>query len=75
LNNERRKQINEIVSKLNQCVIELENIRDAEDESRGNMPENLQNSERYSYSEECSDALYTATDCLSDAIDELNNIV
>jgi len=53
----------------------LEDIRDAEDESRENIPENLQNGEKYLYSEKCSDALSNAIDYLSDAIDELSDIV
>ena len=75
MNNYRRRRISEIISRLNLCSIELEDIRDAEDESRENIPENLQNGEKYLYSEKCSDALSNAIDYLSDAIDELSDIV
>ena len=75
MNKIRRKQINIIINKLNACVVELENIKDLEDESRDNMPENLQNGDAYYYSDECSDKLIEAIDSINDVISELDTIV
>lgn len=54
MNKIRRKALQEIYDKLSDLREELEAIKDEEDESRENMPENLQGSERYEQSETAS---------------------
>lgn len=55
MNKNRRKRIENIVEKLKECSDNLSYIKDEEDESRDNVPEGLQSSETYSYSQECSE--------------------
>ena len=54
MNKIRRNALQEIYDKLTALSEELEMIKDEEDESRENMPENLQGSERYEQSETAS---------------------
>ena len=51
MNKIRRKALQEIFDKLSALSDELESIKEEEDESRENMPESLQGSERYEQSE------------------------
>ena len=74
MNNERRKKIDDVIQKINifQNTLEelqeiIEEIRDEEQESLDNIPENLQGSERY---EAVENSLYN----LEDAIEWFDNI-
>ena len=48
MNKQRRKALQNIYDKLVELRDELDNIKDEEECYRDNMPENLQNSEKYS---------------------------
>ena len=52
----------------------LSSIRDEEDEARDNMPENLQDSDKYSESEECSDKMQDALDSGEEAVSVLEEL-
>ena len=74
MNKERRKKIDDVIQKINifQNTLEelqemIEEIRDEEQESLDNIPENLQGSERY---EAVENSLYN----LEDAIEWFDNI-
>lgn len=67
MNNTRRKQIKEILKKVDDLqalaadiASMIEEVKDEEQDYMDNMPENLQGSERYSKAEEAVDALDTA---------------
>lgn len=73
MNKQRRESIQEIANKLEEVKKQvdeilqgLEDIKSDEQDYLDNIPENLQNSERYSTSEE-------AIDCLDNVLDELNS--
>lgn len=68
MNNARRGRINEIKVRLQNCLEELETLRDEEQEYFDNMPEGLQNSER-------GQAAESAASNLSDAYDDLEEII
>jgi chromosome segregation ATPase len=74
MNNKRRQSIKAAIEQLESCAIDLESIKDEEDEYRNNMPENLQASDRYTASEECSDGIESAIDSINEAIEGLGNI-
>lgn len=57
MNNARRKIIAEAVTLLEQARDLLEQVRDEEQETFGNMPESLQQSERGQLSEQWASAL------------------
>ena len=57
MNNLRRKRIEELSAQIEALKDLLEEIKDEEEEYRDNMPENLQNSERYEISDNACDIL------------------
>lgn len=73
MNKIRRKALQEIYDKLSDLREELETIKDEEDESRENMPENLQGSERYEQSETASGNIDEAMEYLSSACDSIES--
>lgn len=75
MNKARRKRISALQEILSSAIEELEEIAAEEDESRENIPESLQNSERYEISEMCSSNMSEAIDCISSASDYLEEIV
>jgi len=74
MNKKRREQIRLIITQLQSCANELEFTKDEEDESRENMPENLQHSDAYQHSEDCSDILMDAVESINDTINDLEGI-
>lgn len=54
MNNTRRKQIGELLEKLEEVRGGLEILRDEEQEYVDNIPENLQSGERYEKAEEAA---------------------
>lgn len=68
MNKARREQINEIKVRLQNCLEELETLRDEEQEYYDNMPEGLQYSER-------GEAAESAASNLSDACESLETII
>ncbi len=72
MNKCRRKSIKEITDKIKALMSQLEDIKDEEDEARENIPENLENSDVYKTSENCSD---TIEDVISDIGGAINSIL
>ena len=68
MNRQRRARLRAARTKLSEARDEIEAIRDEEDEARDNMPENLQDSDRYTESEECSEAMDAAISSIEEAI-------
>lgn len=60
MNNERRKQIDDIISRLEMIADDILAVKDAEQEAFDNIPESLQEADR--------------GQTMSDAIDTLENI-
>lgn len=82
MNNPRRKQIDkiktsleEIQSLLIECTADLGSIRDDEEESMNNLPENLQESERYQKMEEAYENLDYAHSELENLEETLTEII
>lgn len=74
MNETRRKLICNAISKLNSCADDLTNVKEDEDESRENIPENLQGGDAYSLSEVASDKLDDAISDIQQAITTLEEI-
>ena len=75
MNKERKKRIMDVKEILGNAVDELEDIRSEEEMAMENIPENLQNSEKYALMEDAVDALEDAYGSVSDAIDSLDEIL
>jgi DNA repair exonuclease SbcCD ATPase subunit len=69
MNNARRKQIAELISKVNTLQEEIQQVLDDENDYFENVPENLQNSEKYQSSETSISNLEDARDNL-EAVEE-----
>lgn len=74
MNKARRNKLKEIISTLQTCYDDLNSLKEDEDYARENVPENLQNSESYTASEESSDTMEDALSDIQGVIDSLENI-
>lgn len=70
-----RKQIEAIISKLEDLRDEIETLKDEEQEKYDNLPESLQDSERGETFTDNVDNMETAYDDIDDAISNLQEIL
>ena len=75
MNKLRRKTLQRIFDQLSNLREEIEAVKEEEDESRENMPENLQGSERYEQSETASSNMDEAMEYISSACDSLESVL
>ena len=75
MNKERRKSLREIQSKLDRLGQDLETLKEEEEEYRDNMPENLQESERYQRADEVCDLLMEALESMDSAYQQIEEAV
>lgn len=75
MNKERRKSLREIQSKLERLGEDLEALKEEEEEYRDNMPENLQESERYQRADEVCDLLQEALESMDNAYQQIEEAV
>jgi len=73
MNRERRKQIYNISSQLSAIVDMVDSLLSDEEDALGNMPENLEGSDRYTMMEEAVENLEDAKSSLEEAIEYLDN--
>lgn len=74
MNADRRSRVIKAKQLLEEAKDILEEALNEEDEYRDNIPENLQNSERYEQSETYSDAMDSAINEISSAIESLEEV-
>lgn len=75
MNSKRKARVQSVIGRIIECADALSTIREEEDDARDNMPENLEGSEMYSHSEECSEAIDTAESSLREVAQELEDTV
>lgn len=75
MNKQRRKEIEKVVSQLEDIQADIDALRDEEEEAYDNLPESLQDSERGEAMQEAIDQLEEASSSVGDAIDYLNELV
>lgn len=68
MNNERRKKIEQITTKLSELQGEVEELKDEEQEIFDNMPENFQSGEK-------GEAAQTAIDSLEQSAEMLGEVI
>ena len=68
MNRTRRRSLQSIIDQLVELKGSLEDIQTEEEEYRDNIPENMQESERYERADE-------ACDNLSDAVENLEEVI
>ncbi len=71
MNKARRKALSAIIDKLEELKCDLEVLQSEEEEYRDNMPENLQNSERYEVADNACSNMEDAVSYLEDAISSI----
>lgn len=71
MNNTRRKEINAIISSLETIKDDIDSIMSDEQDYLGNIPENLQSSERYEAAESAVDSLQEAMDNIDSVLENL----
>lgn len=69
------KKIEELQSSLSELLGDLEAIREEEEEYRDNIPENLQDSDKYWKADAAVDALVSAYDALDAADSDMDEAV
>ncbi len=74
MNRKRRAKIREVIAKINGCADDLDDIKFDEDYARDNTPENLQGSDAYCTSEDCSDKIEDAISDIRQAASTLEEI-
>lgn len=74
MNKQRRNKLDEAVKILQNAVEILQKIKEQEDTARENMPENLETSEMYEHSENCSDTIEDAITDIEGAIESILEI-
>ena len=73
MNKARRAVLNKIINALTELKDELESIKEDEQDAMDNLPESLQDSDRYSAMEEAVDNMDSAFDGIEDVIDYLES--
>lgn len=67
----RRKNLQAIIDQLEELKGGLKDLQAEEEEYRDNIPENMQESERYEKADEACDNLSSAVDSLEEAISSI----
>lgn len=70
-----KKRIEEIRTRIQSIQDSIYSITSEEEDYMWNIPENLQNSDRYYAAEEAVDNLESASDSVSEADDELGELL
>ncbi len=75
MNNSRRKQLRQLIEKMETLKKELEVVESDEQEYFDSMPENLQGSMNGMNSEEALDKMADAIVCVEEAIEAIEEII
>ena len=73
MNKARRAELNRIINAIQELKNDLEIVHDEEEEAMDNMPESLQDFDRYCAMEEAVDNMDNAIDELDDVIEYLES--
>lgn len=73
MNNERRVLLRKAIALIYEAEKLVESVRDDEQDSMDNIPENLQGSVLYDTMEDAVDSLESALDAIDTARDEIEN--
>lgn len=75
MNKERRKQIQDVLDRLDGVMAEIETIASEERDYYDNMPENMKSGDKEQAASDAADALDQARDSVESAIDDMNNAI
>ncbi len=75
MNKVRRKTLAGIIDKLSAINEDLQMVLDEEAEARDNVPESLQESERYEQMDEACDSMEECVSSIEEIIDSLQEVI
>ena len=75
MNKMNRKQLSDLISRIETIHEELDEIKDGEEEKFGNMPENLQDSEKGEALSEIIDFLDSASESLNESVESIQSAI
>ena len=75
MDKQRRKKLEDVLDRLQGCMMDLEYIKEEEQESYDNLPESLQYSEKGEQMQENVDDLDYVISDLDQVIDSVNEII
>jgi len=75
MNKDRRKNLQAVIDAITEANETLETLKEEEEEYRDNMPENLQDSERYEKADAACDSLDEAISNLEEAIGDIETAI
>lgn len=75
MNNKRRKELRRAIEIIETALDIVNQVKDEEEDSMYNYPENLQGTEIYETMEVAVDTMEEVTSAIEDAVDSLNNAV
>ena len=75
MNNMNRKQLSDLISRIETIHEERDEIKDGEEEKFDNMPENLQDSEKGETLSEIIDFLDSASESLNESVESIQSAI
>jgi len=75
MNKPRREALQSIIDKLEDLNLDIETIKDEEQEYADNMPENMQSSERHDTAENAVSSMDEAINSISEAINSIDESI
>lgn len=75
MNNKRRKELRKAISMIEAALDIVNSVKDEEEDTMYNYPENLQGTETYETMEVAVDTMEEIISAIEDAADSLNNAV
>lgn len=75
MNNKRRKELRRAIDMIETALDIVNQVKDEEEDSMYNYPENLQGTEIYETMEVAVDTMEEVASVIEDAVDSLNNAV
>lgn len=75
MNNKRRKELRRAIEIIETALDIVNQVKDEEEDSMCNYPENLQGTETYENMEVAVDTMEEVTSAIEDGVDSLNNAV
>lgn len=75
MNKKQRKELEKLIESMNDYVVQLEEMRDEEQEKFDNLPKSIQDSERGEEWQNAIDSMDQAIDYINDGIAELEEVI
>ena len=75
MNKLRRKNLEKLIESIEEIRADLETICEEEEEARDNIPESMQESEKYERADEACENLNSAIECFEELVDYIQSAI